>query len=326
MIKELKCSVCGHHKNLRYSNLFDDRYGYEGTFHLYICDNCNHSNLENAPDSSELGHLYTEYYPRKSFNPDNFRPFSKGNLISNWLTGGEAFACQAVSPKKRVLDVGCGYGETLAYMEALGCDVYGIDADENVNVVADMYGFKIQVGTIETSTYQHDFFDYVTMNQVIEHIPDLDKGFSIINSILKPEGLLVMSTPNASGWGAKLFGKKWINWHTPYHQQFLSKQSLVLLAKKHGFDVESIKTITHSHWVLYQILHLLNYPKKGVASSFWAPYKTKRSYSHMVLQKVIVASKFLLIPHLITRFFDLLDVGDNYLIILKKKDVNDGNE
>lgn len=315
----MDCPVCSSSSNHHKHKLYDDRYGYEGYFNLQACYECSHIYLAGAPTDSALGDLYTNFYPRKSYNLDNFRAYKKGVFLQNWLVGGKSSACQSVTSGSRVLDIGCGYGETLAYMESAGCDVYGIDADRNVEQVAKKYGFKIHIGVFNNSIYEKDFFDFVSMNQVIEHIPNIKETFAAISKILKSGGYCVMSTPNANGWGAKLFGSRWLNWHAPYHQQFLSKKSIQILAEQHGFQIEKIQTITRSEWVVYQILHLLNYPKYGEPSSFWAPYNQKRTFVKKILQKIIVASQFILIPQLATRVFDMLGVGDNYLIVLKKK-------
>ena len=315
----MECSVCSCISANQKHILFDDRYGFKGHFHLQTCNNCGHTYLDGAPKDSELGDLYTNFYPRKSFNLDNFKAYKKGGFLQNWLVGGKSSACQSVTSGSRVLDIGCGYGETLAYMESAGCDVYGIDADRNVEQVAKKYGFKIHIGVFNNSIYEKDFFDFVTMNQVIEHVPNINESFAAISKTLKSGGCCVMSTPNANGWGARLFGRKWLNWHAPYHQHFLSKKSIQILAEKHGFKIEKIETITRSEWVVYQILHLINYPKYGESSSFWAPYNQKRTVVKKILQKIIAASQFLLLPQLTTRVFDMFGVGDNYLIVLKKK-------
>lgn len=314
----MNCPVCSATSVIKSYKLYDDRYGFNGLFSLLRCQSCGHQTLEDAPKESALGDLYTEFYPRKSFNPDNFKPYKRGNFVQNWLVGGKSAACQSVASNSRVLDIGCGYGETLAYMESMGCDVYGVDADRNVEKIAKRYGFKIHIGIFDGNVYEPDFFDFVTMNQVIEHVPDIHETFSAVSKILKPNGSLIMSTPNANGWGAKLFGKRWINWHAPYHQQFLSKKSIELLAEQYNFKVQKIVTITRSEWIVYQILHLINYPQIGNASSFWAPYKKKPTTLKKVIQKAIVATKYLFLPQLITRVFDVLGWGDNYLIILRK--------
>jgi 2-polyprenyl-3-methyl-5-hydroxy-6-metoxy-1,4-benzoquinol methylase len=315
----MDCPVCSSSSTHCKHTLYDDRYGFEGYFNLQICNRCDHAYLAGAPIDSVLGDLYTNFYPRKSFNPNNFKAYTKGGTVQNWLVGGKSSACQSVTPGTRVLDIGCGYGETLAYMESLGCDVYGIDADRNVREIAKKFGFKIHIGVFNSSIYEPDFFDFVTMNQVIEHVPNVNETFSAISKILKPGGICVISTPNANGWGAKLFGRRWINWHVPYHQQFISNKSIQILAELHGFQMQKIETIARSEWLMYQVLHLLNYPLHGKPSSFWAPYKQKRTFTKKILQKIIVSSQFLLIPQIITRIFDTLGIGDNYIIVLKKK-------
>jgi 2-polyprenyl-3-methyl-5-hydroxy-6-metoxy-1,4-benzoquinol methylase len=315
----MNCPICfSQNSNVVYE-LYDDRYGFKANFNLLKCEQCRHQYLDKAPDSQELGDLYTDYYPRHSFDPKTFKPYKDRNKFYNWLAGGRANACQSVPVGKRVLDIGCGFGETLSYLEAKGCEAYGIDADRNVEVIAQRYGLKIDVGVFDASLYEDGFFDYVIMNQVIEHVPDLNTTFEMISNVLNKDGKCIMSTPNANGWGAKFFGKKWLNWHVPYHQQFLSKHSLYLLAEKYGFLVEEIQTITRSEWIMYQILHLMNYPKPGDSSAFWAPYATKRSFIKKWLQRSVVLSWYVGLPQLITRLFDSLGVGDNYLIILKKK-------
>ena len=69
----------------------------------------------------------------------------------------------------RVLDVGCGFGQTLAYHAKRGCDAHGIDADENLLRVAERYGLNARVGLFKAADYPADSFDYVTLDQVIEH-------------------------------------------------------------------------------------------------------------------------------------------------------------
>lgn len=305
--------------------MYDDRYGFDNNYDLFKCNFCGHASLKDAPKDNELSDLYTNFYPRASFDIDAFRPFQQSGPLKNWLVGGKSSACQSVAANSRVLDIGCGYGETLAYMEAKGCDVYGIDADRNVAEVSKKYGFKIHVGVFDSAIYQKNFFDYVTMNQVIEHVTDPHQTLNAIHQILKPGGFCVLSTPNANGWGAKAFGRKWLNWHVPYHQQFFSEKSIQLLATEHGFTVHKTQTVTRSEWLMYQMLHLLNYPKQGAPSAFWAPTKTKKGLIKNVIQKGVVLSQLVLAPQLVTRFFDAIGAGDNHLIILKKNNDNDEN-
>src|SRR5690606_2703682 len=148
---------------------------------------------------------------------------------------------------------GCGWGANVAFHASRGCDAHGIDADENVRAVAQRYGLKIRVGLFCDSDYEPEFFDYVTMDQVVEHVADPMTTLSQVHAVLKAGGRFVISTPNADGWGASLFRSKWINWHAPYHQQFPTVRSMALMAERTGFIVESMTTVTRSAWLAYQI-------------------------------------------------------------------------
>ena len=207
----------------------------------------------------------------------------------------------------RVLDVGCGFGQTLGYYTARGCDVYGVEVDENIRRVADKFGFKVHVGLFDDSIYEAGFFDYVTMDQVIEHVTDPLTTLRGVARILKPGGTAILSTPNAGGWGAKIFGRRWINWYVLYH----------LAAEQVRLVVERTMTITPSAWLHYQWIHLLTCPTEGQPSVFWAPCGKWSLMQRLGLKALSMAHQCK-IDHAITRFFDALDAGDSRLYFLRE--------
>jgi 2-polyprenyl-3-methyl-5-hydroxy-6-metoxy-1,4-benzoquinol methylase len=312
----MKCPICKNEDVEKKHTLYDDRYGYLGSFHLFLCKKCNHKylNLELSPET--VTNLYTNYYPRSTFNIKTFKPSKQVKGFNSWFNG-DFRAYAAIPENVRVLDIGCGFGETLAYHSNRGCEVYGVEADENIKRVAEKFGFKVHVGLFDASIYTPDFFDYVTMDQVIEHINNPLEILHDISSILKPGGKLILTIPNANGWGSFIFGRKWINWHTPYHLHFFSKQSIKFAANNSNLNLEKIRTVTTSQWLHYQWIHLFYFPKRGVPSLFWKPDQTMTYYNKVILKilEVIHISK---INHLITRLFDWLGIGDCTVIYLSK--------
>jgi SAM-dependent methyltransferase len=156
------------------------------------------------------------------------------------------------------------------------------------------------------------------MDQVIEHVTDPLETFRGIAKVLKPGGVAVLSTPNANGWGAKIFRNRWINWHAPYHIQFFSKKSLQLAAEQAGLKLTKIQTVTSSAWLLYQWIHLFTYPQPGRPSAFWDTTGEK-SFRVKLLLSATSRIHRTKINHLITRLFDALGLGDNYLFTLEKR-------
>jgi 2-polyprenyl-6-hydroxyphenyl methylase/3-demethylubiquinone-9 3-methyltransferase len=107
---------------------------------------------------------------------------------------------------KSALDVGCGAGLLAEPLARLGARVTGIDAAPEVIEVARAHaagqGLAIdyRAGDIQVLDGR---FDLVTCMEVVEHVADPRAFVKALAKRLAAGGLLVMSTPNATGW-AKL--------------------------------------------------------------------------------------------------------------------------
>lgn len=314
----MNCPICGSVLMGALEKLWDDRYAYPGQFTLMRCSNCGHAFLDCDLMPDQLGELYTNYYPRKTFDVAQYKPHTERSGFGSWLGGLNSSAFRWVPENVRVLDVGCGFGESLGYHAARGCDVYGVEADENIRRVAEKFGYRVHVGLFDDKVYESEFFDYVTMDQVIEHVTDPFSALCGVARILKPGGKAILSTPNANGWGAKIFGRRWIHWHTPYHLQFFSKYSMQIAAEQAGLEVTEVKTITNSDWLLYQWIHLVTFPPLGKPSSFWLRNKSGTTFRQKLLVRLLSLMHKTKINHLLTRIFDSLSVGDNFVFVLTK--------
>lgn len=315
----MNCPNCKEPQPYFLMQAHDDRYGYPGAFALLQCQRCGHKYLDCDLSSAQLTELYTNYYPRKSLDIANYKPHMERDGFSAWLNGLSSSAFRWVPKNVRVLDVGCGFGQSLGYHTARGCDVYGVEADENIRRVIEKFGFKVHVGLFDEKVYEPGFFDYVTMDQVIEHVTDPITTLRGVARILKPSGTAVFSTPNARGWGARVFGTRWINWHTPYHLQFFTRESMRQAADQAGLVLMEVKTVTNSEWLLYQWIHLVTYPKPGKPSWFWSPDKSGARTHQKILVKFLSLLHRTKINHWVTRLFDSLSLGDNFVFILKKQ-------
>jgi 2-polyprenyl-6-hydroxyphenyl methylase/3-demethylubiquinone-9 3-methyltransferase len=104
---------------------------------------------------------------------------------------------------KSALDVGCGAGLLSEALSRLGAAVTGLDATPEVIAVAREHsaamGLAIdyRAGDVQDLEGQ---FDLVTCMEVIEHVADPAAFVNALARRLAPDGLLIMSTPNATGW------------------------------------------------------------------------------------------------------------------------------
>jgi len=104
---------------------------------------------------------------------------------------------------KSALDVGCGAGLLSEPLARLGARVTGIDAAPEVIAVARDHaaamGLQIDYRATDVLEVEGQF-DLITCMEVIEHVGEPAAFLQALAKRLAPGGLLVLSTPNATGW------------------------------------------------------------------------------------------------------------------------------
>jgi SAM-dependent methyltransferase len=110
--------------------------------------------------------------------------------------------CNKYGKKGKWLDVGCDDAVwTKKISDSKKVEWYGIEVVEERAKIARKKGVKTKVSTLETVfPYKDNTFDLVHSNQVIEHLFNLDFFISEIRRVLKPGGVLVISTENPASW------------------------------------------------------------------------------------------------------------------------------
>ena len=106
-------------------------------------------------------------------------------------------------PEAKLLDCGCGDGEfTLEFAKKIGTNkVYGIEIDKEAAEEAKRKGIKIYNGDLNKKLpLISSFVDVIIANQAIEHLYDTDTFVKEIYRILKPNGYVIVSTPNLASW------------------------------------------------------------------------------------------------------------------------------
>ncbi|MDI6716900.1 MAG: class I SAM-dependent methyltransferase, partial [Actinomycetota bacterium] len=113
------------------------------------------------------------------------------------------------------------------------------------------------------------FFDLITLSQVIEHIPDPLQLLLSLKDKLKSNGKIILSCPNANALNRRILGRRWLHWHVPYHLNHFTKTSIGLLLRQAGLEIISIRTITPNLWSVLQLRSLLTSPEEGCRDTSW---------------------------------------------------------
>ena len=101
-----------------------------------------------------------------------------------------------------VLDVGCGGGLVAEPLARLGAEVTGIDpAPQNIEAAkAHAQGAGLDIAyrsaTAEALAWEGGAFDAVLLLEVVEHVPDVPLFLKSVASLVRPGGLMILSTLN----------------------------------------------------------------------------------------------------------------------------------
>ena len=149
----------------------------------------------------------------------------------------------------RLLDIGCGGGLAAEPMARLGAGVTGADAAEaNIAVArlhAEQQGLEIdyRATTAEALAAAGEGFDAVLALEIVEHVADPAAFVATCRDLLRPGGLLILSTLNrtAKSFGAAIVGAEWImRWlpkGTHDWARFITPEELAGMARAAGLDV-----------------------------------------------------------------------------------------
>lgn len=293
-----RCPLCGsEERKTLYAGLTDRLFGAPGEWTLKECRDCRTAFLDPRLTPENIGRAYETYCTHSAIseNPKSnspvhlfYRAMKAGYLGGRWgyswgtkpwqrLLGSLLFLFprrqaqldftvmyQHAVPGGRLLDVGCGSGELLERMQSLDWRVEGLDFDAKAVQVAQEYGLKVRLGTLEEQYYPEGSFDAITMSHVIEHVHDPLALLSECRRILKPGGCLVVVTPNLGSLGHNHFGVDWIALDPPRHLQLFEPQTLRRLAERSGFEKLDIRTTMHIADWIYETSSLIR--RKGYYS------------------------------------------------------------
>ena len=154
-----------------------------------------------------------------------------------------------VGSNNKVLDLGCYDGTLGEILINNNNEVFGIEGSKDVAEIARQKGITVKIQDLEDSFgFKANFFDVIVAGEVIEHILDTDYFIEHVKRVLKPNGFLVLSTPNVASFGRRfllLFGKN------PYfeasfgfppeahsgHLRFFTKSLLLNYLEREGFEI-----------------------------------------------------------------------------------------
>lgn len=142
-------------------------------------------------------------------------------------------------PIGRMLDIGCGLGFLLSGV-ASAWERHGVEVSEFAATHATQYANVFQ-GRLEEAGYPDGYFDLVVIYHVIEHVEQPEVLLQEIRRVLKPEGWLILGTPDFDSGAARRFGENYRMLHDVTHISLFSNESMHRFLRDHGFGIERVE-------------------------------------------------------------------------------------
>jgi len=217
------------------------RYDFD-PYRVVACSSCGLNYLSPRLTQAAILKLYKdEAYYNSNISGQGYDEYLE--LSGNWVKTF-SLRLKQIAPYKsagRALDIGCGPGYFLTAAQNLGFDVHGLDpSDYIVEMAQKTWGDRIQLGLIESANYQPESFDLVVAFDTFEHIYDPKQFLSAIHNVLKPGGVLAITTPNPASTLAKVSGKKWVSFKLPEHVFYWSPETIRKILEE-NFEVLEIR-------------------------------------------------------------------------------------
>ncbi|MBH5322644.1 class I SAM-dependent methyltransferase [Aurantiacibacter sediminis] len=237
---DVACNMCGF---TTCEHLFTKK-----DFRLVRCTNCGLAYIANPPDAEGIKAIYTakssyhdqlldsgsdEYQrQRKTAHQHmqmlrHFRPDPSGLLL---------------------LDIGCSSGIFLGEARSFGMVCMGAElSPETAAFARKHFSLPVHQGDWRDAGFADASFDIITLFDVIEHLPDPLGELKALHRLLKPGGLLLLSTPDIDGLFPRAsypLAKKldyWPHPEPPHHLFQFSQKTLAAMVEKAGFTVEGAR-------------------------------------------------------------------------------------
>lgn len=142
---------------------------------------------------------------------------------------------------EKILDIGCSNGVFSGYLVKRGYKCYGLELNDRAIVKAKKLGIIVKKGDfLEKLPFTSGMFDIVFAGEAIEHTIDDDGFLKETYRVLKPGGLLILTTPNLLSLGNRilmLLGRMPRFAYAQYHYRIYNLQTIIDKIEKSGFRI-----------------------------------------------------------------------------------------
>jgi 2-polyprenyl-3-methyl-5-hydroxy-6-metoxy-1,4-benzoquinol methylase len=230
--------------------------------HIVVCENCGLVFINPQHDEQDYDQFYEIFNYKKMLKYKEKVVVSKEKIIDMYTFKKIPLkflvdylkSSRTLESHPRVLDVGCGFGVFILFMQEYGLKAEGLDQSfDTVDFARKQLGLKVHAGSIFNHDLPEHHYDVITSTAVMEHLINPLRALKQMRRFLKRDGILFVNTLDLRGMVLRTGIDRWFKFVHTFYYTNVTLSSLIQLA---GFEI--IKT--------WQMCPILKY------SSFLHPY------------------------------------------------------
>ena len=226
----MPCPACGSPRRQVSYRVPDHEYDIGRTAEYSLCADCGTLCQTPIPDLEELSTFY----------PPDYHSFGASGLLAGLKDRARLGRLKSLvdAGPAVILDYGCGDGRFIkeAAKQTSEWVFWGFEmAMRKEKYVAPDGRVTIIRGRIEDLLDVIPKCDLITMNHVIEHLPDPLAVLVALHAQMSDGGIMEGQTPAADSLERKVFRTRWSGFHSPRHTVVFSRGGLKRILTKAGF-------------------------------------------------------------------------------------------
>lgn len=291
-MERMTCKCCNSNDLYLVYEGRDRLHGIDGDFALFTCNNCGVVTVRPQLSYEEIEKYYPENYISYP-SPIQTESSKLKRFDRQFGVTKRRNKIEKCTKKKggKILDIGCATGVFLKEMKDHGWDVYGIEPSVYASEIAvSQLGLNVFNGYLDEIEFEDNFFDVITLWDVFEHLPNPVETLQIIKRILKPNGNLVITTPNTESWERRIFKQYWAGWDVPRHTNIFSDKSIDRFLKDQGMKIDRLISFTGMLGAI------------RISLDFWLQERRISEHAKRLIEKTYYSKVFrlLLYPYMLT--------------------------
>ncbi len=206
--------------------------------HVVVCENCGLVFINPQHDDRDYDRFYEVLNYKKetqTLSPEEILGKHTFKKIPLKFLVDYLQSSKILDTRRRVLDVGCGFGMVIHFMEKCGLQAEGLEQSvDAVDYAQKEFGLKVHHGSIFSHDLPANHYDVVFSTAVMEHFTNPRGALEQMRRLLKPDGLLFVNTPDFKGMVLREGIDRWFKFVHTFYYTNVTLSSLIQLA---GFEI-----------------------------------------------------------------------------------------